>query len=131
VRSGFLLIFSMPLGYGSGMARCGHRAKPLESGYASQDDRFAKWAAAFLRTVGADGGAGAGQGDAAAPGLRYEGITPAAGDLLRSVDAGGIPAFVTGNLRQIASDNGIDVEPRIDAERDRGRDPNSAPARRA
>ena len=75
------------------------------------DDRFAKWAAAFLRTVGADGGAGAGQGDAAVPGLRYEGITPAAGDLLRSVDAGGVPAFVTGNLRQIASDNGIEVGP--------------------
>jgi hypothetical protein len=75
------------------------------------DDRFAKWAAAFLRTVGADSGAGAGQGDAAVPGLRYEGITPAAGDLLRSVDAGGIPAFVTGNLRQIASDNGIEVDP--------------------
>jgi hypothetical protein len=76
-----------------------------------QDDRFAKWAAAFLRTVGADSGVGAGQGAGAAPGLRYEGITPAAGDLLRSVDAGGIPAFVTGNLRQIASDNGIDVSP--------------------
>jgi hypothetical protein len=76
-----------------------------------QDDRFAKWAAAFLRTVGADGCAGAGQGDGAAPGLRYEGVTPAAGDLLRSVDAGGVPAFVTGNLRQIASENGIEIGP--------------------
>lgn len=76
-----------------------------------QDDRFANWAAAFLRTVGVGGGATAGQGEGPVPGLRYEGITPAAGDLLRSVDAGGIPAFVTGNLRQIASDNGIEVGP--------------------
>lgn len=75
------------------------------------DESFAKWAAAFLRTVGGVGGAGAGQDAAAVAGLRYEGITPAAGDLLRSVDAGGIPAFVTGNLRQIASDNGIEVGP--------------------
>jgi hypothetical protein len=76
------------------------------------DDRLAKWAAAFLRTVGGDGGAAdVGQGAPATPGLRYEGITPAAGDLLRSVDAGGVPAFVTGNLRQIAGENGIEVGP--------------------
>jgi hypothetical protein len=76
------------------------------------DDRFANWAAAFLRTVGGDGGAAvAGQGAPATPGPGYEGITAAAGDLLRSVDAGGVPAFVTGNLRQIASDNGIEVGP--------------------
>jgi hypothetical protein len=76
------------------------------------DDRFAKWAEAFLRTVGRDGGAAdAGQGAPATTEPRYDGITPAAGGLLRSVDAGGVPAFVTGNLRQIASDNGIEVGP--------------------
>ncbi len=37
------------------------------------------------------------------------GLTPAACELLRTVDAGGIPAFVTGNLKQIALDNGVDV----------------------
>jgi hypothetical protein len=73
------------------------------------DDQFAKWAAAFLRTVG--GATAVGDGAPPAPEPRYEGITPAAGDLLRSVDAGGVPAFVTGNLRQIASENGVEVGP--------------------
>jgi hypothetical protein len=61
--------------------------------------------------VGADGGGRCRAGCCRGSGTRYEGITPAAGDLLRSVDAGGVPAFVTGNLRQIASDNGIEVGP--------------------
>lgn len=65
-----------------------------------------------MRNVGGDGGAAdAGQGAPATPEPGYEGISAAAGDLLRSVDAGGIPTFVTGNLRQIASDNGIEVGP--------------------
>lgn len=98
------------------------------------DERFATWAAAFLRTVSGEGDAGAGQVHASTPGHRYEGITAAAGDLLRSVDAGGIPAFVTGNLRQIASDNGIDVAPGwtpnevIDAIRAKVRGAGSGPA---
>ena len=76
------------------------------------DDRFAQWAAAFLRNVGDGGGAAdAVQAPPAIPGTRYDGITPAAGDLLRAVDAGGVPAFVTGNLRQLASDNGIEPGP--------------------
>ncbi len=77
------------------------------------DDRFAQWAAAFLRSVsgGGDGATGAVQVPPAVPGIPYDGITPAAGDLLRSVDAGGVPAFITGNLRQIASDNGIEIGP--------------------
>ena len=42
-------------------------------------------------------------------GAQYLGITPAAGDLLRVVDAGGVPAFVTSNLKQIALDTGVEV----------------------
>jgi len=73
------------------------------------DDRFAQWAAAFLRSVG-KGADGAAAG-AAHSGPRYEGVTPAAGELLRTVDAGGVPAFVTANLRQVAGENGIVVDP--------------------
>lgn len=40
---------------------------------------------------------------------RYPGITTDAGELLRAVDAGGVPAFVTENLRRIAAENGIAV----------------------
>lgn len=73
------------------------------------DDRFAQWAAAFLRSVG-KGADGAVTG-AALHEPRYEGVTPAAGELLRAVDAGGVPAFVTANLRQVAGENGIEVAP--------------------
>ena len=72
------------------------------------DDRFTQWAAALLRGV-SGGAVSPVQAPPTIPGIAYEGVTPAAGDLLRSVDAGGIPAFVTGNLRQIASDNGIEI----------------------
>jgi hypothetical protein len=73
------------------------------------DDRFAQWAARFLRSVGDDGAAVGGREPSVLPDATYDGVTPAARDLLRAVDAGGVPAFVTSNLRQIASDNGIET----------------------
>ncbi len=43
-------------------------------------------------------------------GIQYTGVTPAACELLRAVDAGGVPGFVTNNLKQIARDNGVEVQ---------------------
>lgn len=43
-------------------------------------------------------------------GVQYTGVTPAACELLRAVDAGGVPGFVTKSLKQIARDNGIEVQ---------------------
>jgi hypothetical protein len=36
-------------------------------------------------------------------------LTPEAQELLRKVDAGGVPSFTTGNLERIARENGVDV----------------------
>ena len=97
------------------------------------NDGFNEWAALFVRNYAEDPPSGvatpaavanpfAGIGlvglDAAPPippvaqrpdPPEYRLLTPAARDLLRSIDAGGVPAFVTQNLRQIALENGIDV----------------------
>lgn len=75
------------------------------------DDQFAQWAALFVSNCSAEK---PGEAQAAPPlpvvgALRYQGVTQAAAELLQAVDAGGVPAFVTGQLKQIASDNGIDV----------------------
>lgn len=75
------------------------------------DDEFAHWAALFASHY-SESKAGSARAEQAAPsscGVHYTGVTPAAGELLRAVDAGGVPAFVTGNLKQIAEDNGIAV----------------------
>lgn len=66
----------------------------------ASDKDLAAWAALFLQNY---------QEEETAPDERYAGLTPAAGALLRSVDAGGIPAFMTTHLRQIAEDNGLKV----------------------
>jgi len=66
------------------------------------DEDFAAWASLFV----ANYEAGAGQDDGA-----DDGLTPAAREVLRAVDAGGVPAFVTNNLKQVARDNGIEVTP--------------------
>lgn len=78
----------------------------------SEDD-FAKWAAMFVRTCSEDAGGVDAPGLPALEfgGLGYPGLTPAAGELLRTVDGGGVPAFVTAQLKQIALDNGIEVSP--------------------
>lgn len=76
------------------------------------DDQFARWAALFLRSVGEGGSEPALHSSPGPAGgdTSYQGLTQAASDLLRTVDAGGVPAFVTGRLRQIAGENGIDIE---------------------
>lgn len=78
------------------------------------DNKLAEWAAAFLASYnGASGpgptGSASGNSATTVPDTQYPGVTPAAAALLRAVDAGGVPAFVTGSLRQIASDNGVMV----------------------
>jgi hypothetical protein len=70
------------------------------------DNKFAQWAALFVSGFSADAGTAP---QSLAPGIQYPGLTGAAGDLLRAVDAGGVPAFVTGNLKQIARDNGVEA----------------------
>jgi hypothetical protein len=71
------------------------------------DESLAKFAAAFLANYAAN--------DqppllAAASLSPYPGITVAAADLLRAVDAGGVPAFITETLKRIAAENGIAVD---------------------
>lgn len=39
----------------------------------------------------------------------YTGVTQAASELLQSIDAGGVPAFITNSLIEIANENGVDV----------------------
>ncbi|MFA6311212.1 MAG: hypothetical protein WCV99_02140 [Sterolibacterium sp.] len=75
------------------------------------DDEFAHWAKLFASHY-SESKPRPVLGEQLAPssrGVQYTGITPAAGELLRAVDAGGVPAFVTGSLKQIAEDNGIAV----------------------
>ena len=75
------------------------------------DNEFSQWTALLTRALREN------EGDASlvdqptppTPGVQYLGITPGAGELLRAVDAGGVPAFVTNHLKQLAADNGIDV----------------------
>lgn len=73
------------------------------------DDQFEQWAALFLSGYAEREAGSGGQPAAAGAGIQYFGITHSACELLRSVDAGGIPAFVTSSLIQIATDNGIAV----------------------
>ena len=70
------------------------------------DDQFAHWAALFADSCS---DIGLGLPAQVCPGVQYSGVTPAACMLLQDVDAGGVPAFVTSHLKQIACDNGIDV----------------------
>lgn len=72
------------------------------------DGKLAQWAALFVKTCSNDAAAEApAVPPAIAEGLQYSGVTQAACELLRAVDSGGVPAFVTGNLKQIAQDNGV------------------------
>ena len=73
------------------------------------DEEFAQWAALFISAYSdSDAGANLNLPPPLAFGDQdYPGLTMAAAELLRSVDAGGVPAFVTAKLKQIAIDNGI------------------------
>lgn len=74
------------------------------------DEKLAQWAALFVRAQAEDEAIlAATRRDA--DGASYPGVSAAADELLRAVDAGGVPAFVTGNLKRIAFENGIDVNP--------------------
>ena len=73
------------------------------------DDQFAQWAAAFIRGFRESGTGLPDHSPHITPGIQYTGVTPAAGELLRAVDAGGVPAFVTSQLKLIAAENGIEV----------------------
>lgn len=66
----------------------------------SADDPHAAWAAAFLRNYASEG---------AAEPEPYPALDAEARALLASVDAGGVPAFMTENLRRIAEANGLKV----------------------
>ncbi|MGE5466020.1 MAG: hypothetical protein ACM3Y9_01220 [Ignavibacteria bacterium] len=76
-------------------------------------DDFAKWAASFLRQYeieqGGEAPPPASEPSSAPAPARYPGLSAEASQLLESVDAGGVPAFVTQSLLKIARDNGIDV----------------------
>lgn len=75
------------------------------------DDEFAHWATLFASHFSESKPRPA-MAEQLAPsscGVQYTGVTPAAAELLRAVDAGGVPAFVTASLKQIAEDNGIPV----------------------
>lgn len=75
------------------------------------NEKFAQWAALFVDAMNKSNGADAvTEQPAPAPVIQYAGITSEACDLLQAVDAGGIPAFVTANIMEIARDNGIDVD---------------------
>lgn len=75
-----------------------------------QDKIFTQWASLFANEL-QDGKAVVNPISRAQSkeGMQYSGVTPAAGDLLGVVDAGGVPAFVTVRLIEIAQDNGVDV----------------------
>jgi hypothetical protein len=67
------------------------------------DDELAQWAAQFLQVYAEEDG----QTDPPQP---QEALPPsAAAELLRSVDIGGVPAFITANLRKIAEEHGIEI----------------------
>lgn len=77
-----------------------------------QSDALAEWAASFVRLqaleeqrLTQEGREGIHQAENPASAM----LTPAAFLLLDAVDHGGVPAFMTSNLKQIASDNGIAV----------------------
>lgn len=72
---------------------------------ADSDDALAQWAASFLAlNAVTDSLLPATGGDET-----YSTITGSARELLRSVDAGGVPAFMSSALRQIARDNDIEI----------------------
>ena len=66
------------------------------------DDSFARWAAPFVDAFERH----TDQGQVTP---KYAGVTPEACELLESVDAGGVPAFISSQMLAIALENGIAV----------------------
>ena len=74
------------------------------------DGKLVQWAALFVKACSEDNAAATPVGrPEPAAGPRYSGVTESACELLQAVDSGGVPAFVTANLRQIAQDNGVEL----------------------
>ncbi len=71
------------------------------------DDSFARWASLFVDSFEQERSSEGNTEAQEQPG--YTGVTKAASDLLQAVDAGGIPAFISNNLLEIAKENGIAV----------------------
>jgi hypothetical protein len=72
------------------------------------DNELAQWAGLFLARYSEETGANQTESEVVV-GVSYQGITALASELLHSVDTGGVPAFVTSSLKQIALENGIVV----------------------
>jgi len=75
----------------------------------ASDQDFAQWAALFVNAQSEVPTTPAPPSPTPASPVISTKVTSAANALLHSVDAGGIPAFVTSNLKQIALDNGIEI----------------------
>lgn len=74
------------------------------------NEKLAQWAALFVSACSETDPVIAPVGNSASvPVALYPGVTPAASKLLQAVDAGGVPAFITSQLKQIAEDNGIEI----------------------
>lgn len=71
------------------------------------DEIFARWASLFVSSLD-NCNAENSCAEPAEP--AYTGVTPAASELLQSVDSGGVPAFVTSRLIEIACENGIEAD---------------------
>jgi hypothetical protein len=76
-------------------------------------DDLGRWAAAFVRQYELESGKTLSPQPTAdqppAGPQKYPSLTLEASLLLESVDAGGVPAFITQNLLRIARDNGLEV----------------------
>ena len=72
--------------------------------------KFVQWASLFVDSI-SENKAGVKLADQTmvVTAVQSVGVTETASDLLRSVDAGGVPAFVSSSLREIARDNGLEV----------------------
>ncbi len=74
-----------------------------------QDEKFVNWASLFINEINNGVADTCLSGISVIKNIHYTGVTQAACDLLRSVDSGGVPAFITSNLIEIARENGIEV----------------------
>jgi len=71
------------------------------------EDSFSRWASLFVDSFNEGVSS---EGDSAPQAMpAYTGVTKAASELLQAVDLGGVPAFISSNLTEIANENGIDI----------------------
>ncbi len=77
----------------------------------SNDADFAEWAAMFLQQVDVAPTIPTTAPTTPAMPVINDGLSAGARALLQAIDAGGVPAFMTSNLKIIALENGLVVEP--------------------